>query len=63
MATITDRLRRNSTQGPSGTATTAPTANPAAARADTCAGPASNTRTAISENASSASHVPNALTV
>jgi len=37
---MTGRLRRNSTQGPSGTAATAPTAKPAAASADTAAGPA-----------------------
>ena len=44
---ITGRLRRNSTHGPSGTATTAPTASPAAARADTSTGPACSTLIAI----------------
>ena len=62
IATITGRLRRNSTHGPSGTATTAPTASPAAASADTAAGPACRTRIAISGNASKASQVPNVLT-
>ena len=59
---ITGRLRRNSTHGPSGTATAAPTARPAAASADTAAGPASRTRIAISGNASKASQVPTVLT-
>jgi len=40
IAIITGRLRRNSTHGPSGTATSAPTASPTAASADTSAGPA-----------------------
>ena len=40
IATMTVRLRRNSTHGPSGTATIAPTASPVAASADTAAGPA-----------------------
>ena len=62
MAIITGRLRRNSTHGPSGTATTAPTASPVAASTDTSAGPACSTRIAISENASNASHVPSVLT-
>ena len=62
MAIMTGRLRRNSTHGPSGTATTAPTASPAAASTDTSAGPACRTRIAISENASNASHVPSVLT-
>ena len=62
MATITGRLRRNSTHGPSGTATTAPAASPAAASTDTSAGPACSARIAISENASNASHVPTVLT-
>ena len=62
IATITGRLRRNSTHGPSGTATAAPTASPAAASTDTSAGPACSTRIAISEKASNASHVPNVLT-
>lgn len=60
--TITGRLRRNSTHGPSGTATAAPTASPTAASADTCVGPACSTRIAISGNASNASHVPHVLT-
>src|ERR1035437_7893309 len=51
IATITGRLRRNSTHGPSGTATTAPTASPVAARTETSAGPACSTRIAISGNA------------
>ncbi len=63
IATITGRLRRNSTHGPSGIATAAPTASPAAASADTSVGPACSTRIAIRGNASNASHVPNALTV
>ncbi|MGH3230336.1 MAG: hypothetical protein ACRDOA_17480 [Streptosporangiaceae bacterium] len=62
MVIITGRLRRNSTHGPSGTATAAPTASPAAVSADTSAGPECRTRIAISENASNASHVPNVLT-
>src|SRR5204863_140309 len=49
-------------QGPSGTATTAPTASPVAASADTAAGPACSTRIAINGNASNASQVPSALT-
>ena len=36
IAIITGRLRRNSTHGASGTATSAPTASPAADSADTC---------------------------
>ncbi len=62
MATITGRLRRNSTHGPSGTATSAPAASPAAASADTSAAPACSTSMAISGNAPNASHVPSALT-
>ena len=62
MATMTDRLRRNSTQGPSGTATAAPTARPAAASADTAPGPACRTMIAISGNAPNARLVPNELT-
>lgn len=62
IAIITGRLRRKSTHGPSGTATAAPTASPAAARADTSVGPACSIRTAIRGNASNASHVPNELT-
>ena len=61
IATITGRLWRNSTHGPSGTATAAPTASPAAASADTSVGPACSTRIAINGNASNASHVPNEL--
>src|SRR5436190_1602049 len=38
MVIITGRLRRNSTHGPSGTATAAPTASPAAASSDTLGG-------------------------
>lgn len=48
---ITGRLRRNSTHGPSGNATSAPTAGPTADSADTWAGLASNTSTAISGRA------------
>ena len=54
IAIITGRLRRNSTQGPSGTASAAPTASPAAASSDTCAGPLCSTMIAISGNASNA---------
>src|SRR5436190_12541997 len=62
IATMTARLRRYSTQGPSGTATAAPTARPAAASADTSPGPACSTRIAISGNAPNARQVPNVLT-
>ena len=58
---MTVRLRRNSTHGPSGTATIAPTASPVAASADTAAGPAWRTRIAISGNASNAIQVPSVL--
>ncbi len=51
IATITGRLRRNSTHGPSGTATAAPTASPAAASAATSAGPECSTRIAIKGSA------------
>ncbi len=61
IATMTGRLRRNSTQGPSGSATTAPTASPAAASRDTSVVPACRTRIAIKGNASNASHVPSVL--
>jgi hypothetical protein len=62
IATITGRLRRNSTHGPSGTATTAPTAGPAAASTDTSVAPACSTRIAINGNAPNPNHVPNVLT-
>ena len=62
IAIITGRLRRNSTQGPSGTAIARPTAAPTAASAATSAGPACSTRIAISGNAPNAKQVPNALT-
>jgi hypothetical protein len=62
VATITGRLRRNSTHGPSGTATTAPVASPAAASADTAVGPACSTRIAIRGKAPNASPVPSVLT-
>jgi hypothetical protein len=62
IATITGRLRRNSTHGPSGTATAAPTASPTAAGIDTSVEPECSTRIAIRGNASSASQVPNVLT-
>src|ERR1051325_5106970 len=58
---ITGRLSRNSIHGPSGTASAAPTASPADASADTAAGPACSTRTAISGKDSKASQVPSAL--
>ena len=51
IAIITGRLRRNSTHGPSGTATSALTASPAADSADTSAGPECSTRIAISGKA------------
>ncbi|GAA3924273.1 hypothetical protein Aau02nite_21970 [Amorphoplanes auranticolor] len=62
IAIITGRLRWNSTQGPSGNAISAPTAGPTAARAETCAGPASRTRTAISGRAPNPNPEPYALT-
>jgi hypothetical protein len=46
---------------PSGTATTAPTASPAADSTDTSIGRACSTRIAIKANASNATHVPNVL--
>jgi hypothetical protein len=55
IATITGRLRRNSTHGPSGSATAAPTASPTAASTDTAVGPACSTRIAIKGNALNAS--------
>ena len=55
---MTGRLRRNSTHGPSGTASSAPTAGPTADSADTWAGPACSTSTAISGNAPKPSPVP-----
>jgi len=55
---ITGRLRRNSTHGPSGKATSAPTAGPTADSADTSAGLACSTRTAISGNAPNPSPEP-----
>jgi hypothetical protein len=61
IATITGRLGRNSTHGPSGSATAAPAASPAAASTDTSVGPTCSTRIAIRGNASNASHVPNVL--
>src|SRR5580700_1289351 len=62
IAIITGRLVRNSTHGPSGTATAAPTASPTAARADTAAGPECSTRIAIRGNAPNPSPVPYELT-
>lgn len=62
VATMTGRLRRNSTQGPSGTATSAPTARPAAASAATWAGPECSTRTAMIGKAPKPKPVPYALT-
>ncbi len=61
IATITGRLRRNSSHGPSGSASAAPTASPAAASNETWVGPACRTRIAIRGNASNASHVPRVL--
>ena len=61
MAIITGRLRRNSTHGPSGTATSAPTASPAAASIDTSRALAWSTSTASSGKASKASQVPRVL--
>ncbi len=63
IAIITGRLRRNSTHGPSGTASTAPTASPAAASRDTSTGPACSARIAISGNASNPNQVPSVLAV
>ena len=51
-------MRRNSTHGPSGTATAAPTASPAADSPETAAGPACSTMIAISGNAPNPSHEP-----
>lgn len=62
MAIMTGRLRRNSIHGPSGTATTAPTARPAAASAATCVGPECSTRIAIRGNAPNPNPVPYELT-
>ena len=62
IATMTGRLRRNSTHGPSGSATSAPTARPAAASAATWAGPECSTRIAIRGNAPNPSPVPYELT-
>ncbi len=62
MAIMTRRLRRYSTHGPSGNATSAPTASPAAASNDTCSGRTCKARIAMSGSASNASHVPNVLT-
>src|SRR3984957_11327682 len=62
ITTITGRLRRNSTHGPSGTATTAPAASPAAASPDTSPGPACSTRIAITETAPRPIPEPYALT-
>src|ERR1700712_3999564 len=62
IAIITGRLRRNSTQGPSGTASTAPIAGPVAASAETATAPACITRIATSGKASNANQVPSVLT-
>lgn len=59
---MTGRLRRNSTHGASGTAISAPTAGPTADSADTSAGPACSTSTAISGNAPNPRPDPYALT-
>ena len=58
IAIITGRFRRNSTHGPSGNAISAPTAGPMAASADTWAGLACNTSTAISGSAPKPSAEP-----
>lgn len=58
IAISTGRLRRNSTHGPSGNAISAPTAGPTADSADTCAGLACNTSTAISGRAPNPSPEP-----
>ncbi|GHF63274.1 hypothetical protein GCM10018790_46390 [Kitasatospora xanthocidica] len=55
-------MRRNSTHGASGTAISAPTAGPTADSADTSAGPACSTSTAIIGNAPNPSPDPYALT-
>ncbi|GGQ80078.1 hypothetical protein GCM10010195_39690 [Kitasatospora griseola] len=55
-------MRRNSTHGASGTASSAPTAGPTADSADTSAGPACSTSTAISGSAPNPSPDPYALT-
>lgn len=62
IATSTGRLDRNSTQGPSGTATTAPAVSPAAESSAARAGPASSTGIAMSAKESNANRVPNVLT-
>ncbi|GGU37670.1 hypothetical protein GCM10010274_26170 [Streptomyces lavendofoliae] len=61
IAINTGRLRRNSTHGPSGTATAAPTAAPTEDSAATSAGPACSTWMAIRGKAPKASQVPSAL--
>ena len=62
IAIITGRLRRNSTHGPSGTATAAPAASPAALTAATSPGPQCSTRIAIRGNAPNPNPEPYALT-
>ena len=62
IAIITGCLRRNSTHGPSGTATNAPTPSPDAARIDTWAGPACSTLMAMMAKAPNPRPVPYALT-
>ncbi len=62
IAIITGRLRRNSTHGPSGTATSAPTARPDAASTATWVGPECSTRIAMKGNAPKPSPVPYELT-
>jgi hypothetical protein len=59
---MTGRLRRNSTHGPSGTATNAPTARLVADNRETRVGSLCSTRMASSGNASKANQVPTALT-
>ena len=61
IAVMTGRLRRNSTHGPSTTATAAPTAGPVADSTETSAGPACSTRIASKANAPNPSPVPYAL--
>ncbi|MEY9859350.1 hypothetical protein ABH935_004978 [Catenulispora sp. GAS73] len=62
MPIITGRLRRNSTHGPSGSATSAPAAVPAADRAATSAVPECSTLMRINAKALNASQVPSVLT-
>lgn len=62
IAIMTGRLRRNSTHGASGVASSAPTARPAAASVATSPDPPCSTVITISGNAPNARPVPNVLT-